>query len=218
MLTINSLKKVILTSFLFASSQLFATGVCVTTVEVNIPNNNIEVCVGNSIVLTSTVTHGGTKPKYQWYINDQKVGKDSTNFTFRPNKQGFNYVKLVVTSSESCKAEDSTTSQTKLIVVNSSQITFVDLQPSYFCNPKSNFLYLNNNFEPNISYKWFVNNQEIVGHDGTSMNITSEQFTDGFNVYVEATNLGACGNNITTKSNNSEYNLSKCKANLGDVL
>ncbi|MBI5218957.1 MAG: hypothetical protein HY958_08515 [Bacteroidia bacterium] len=56
----------------------------IVPVSVNIFANDTTVCSGTSVTYTATSANGGTNPVYQWYLNGNPVGADSSEYS-NPN-------------------------------------------------------------------------------------------------------------------------------------
>lgn len=94
-----------------------ATGLCITTMadsatlssqtpllsEVNIAitAGSQSIVAGTSVTFTANPTNGGTSPSYQWLLNGNPVGADSTNYSNSVLADG-DVVTCEMTSSESC--------------------------------------------------------------------------------------------------------------------
>jgi len=88
--------------------------------QVNISSNKLgdEICVGDSIVFSSSIQYGGSSPAYQWLINDVNVGTDSSTFSSNILSDG-DVVKLQLNSSIECASPKTVVSEAIIMKVNS---------------------------------------------------------------------------------------------------
>ncbi|MFY8029109.1 MAG: gliding motility-associated C-terminal domain-containing protein, partial [Bacteroidia bacterium] len=74
----------------------------VVTPVVNITASATQICTGENVTFTSTITGGGTNPQYQWFINGNAVA-GATNATFATsNFQNADNVTLQLISNQPC--------------------------------------------------------------------------------------------------------------------
>jgi gliding motility-associated-like protein len=73
------------------------------------------VCAGTAVTFTATPTNGGAAPVYQWLLNGNDTGENSTTFTSSTLING-DIVKCIMTSNAACAAPSNATSNS--ITVN----------------------------------------------------------------------------------------------------
>lgn len=71
----------------------------VPTINIQVPNN--PICAGTTANFTAGITNGGSSPVYQWRVNSQPVGTNSSNFNTNTLQDG-DSVTCEVTSNDPC--------------------------------------------------------------------------------------------------------------------
>jgi len=69
-------------------------------VSISVSPSANPVCMGTTVTFTATPTNGGTTPAYQWKVNGNNAGTDSTCFSFSP--QAGDSVWCTLTSNLTC--------------------------------------------------------------------------------------------------------------------
>nr|MBP9187170.1 T9SS type A sorting domain-containing protein [Bacteroidia bacterium] len=83
------------------------------------------VCAGTSVTFTASATNGGAMPSYQWKLNGNNVGVDSSKYTAILNNN--DSVTVVLTSNAACVNTTTATASYKSTKVNPLAITNVFL-------------------------------------------------------------------------------------------
>ncbi|MFA5973632.1 MAG: GEVED domain-containing protein [Lentimicrobiaceae bacterium] len=92
------------------------------TVSTNLPVSVIiaasanPVCAGTGATFTATPTNGGTTPAYQWKVNGNNVGTNSSTYSYTPANN--DVVTCMLTSNVTCSSGNPATSNTITITLN----------------------------------------------------------------------------------------------------
>jgi len=99
--------------------------------EVTIATPSGQVCAGTQVVFTASVANGGTSPVYQWKVNGENVGSNTTQYSYVP--QNGDQVVCILTSSIPCATEYPDTSN--VLVMTVSPVAPVSVSISAAMNP-----------------------------------------------------------------------------------
>src|SRR5207249_9291059 len=75
------------------------------------------ICAGTSVTFTATPTNGGSTPAYQWKLNGNNVGTNSTTYT-NTTLANNDVVTCVLTSNANCATGSPATSNAITMTVN----------------------------------------------------------------------------------------------------
>ena len=107
--------------------------VTITRPTITITTSTPTVCVGTLVTFTSAITHGGTNPLYQWYVNGTpSSGATNNQFTYTPNHN--DVVTCRLTSNATCAYPPTVTSAGVTLTVLATPVAPVlitDLLPAY---------------------------------------------------------------------------------------
>ncbi len=164
------------------------------TLSVAVSPSSTILDVGQSQLLSSSIT-GGTAPyAYQWYLNGTLItGATSSTWTFTPASAGFNSISLRVTDTVAVEVASNTATVTVNMIptVNiSPAATVIDIGQSqlFTSNVTGGTLPL--------AYQWYLNGTAVSGAVSPSWAFTPSS-TGPYNVYVNVTdNVG-----VRVKSN-----------------
>jgi len=81
-------------------------------------NPGSSICSGVNVTFTAAPTNGGTTPSYQWQLNGNAVGTNSSTYA-NASLVSNDHVTCVLTSNLSCPTGNPTTSNTISMIVNS---------------------------------------------------------------------------------------------------
>jgi len=116
-------------------------------VSVSIQASALSVPFGSDITFTATPTNGGTNPSYQWKVNGNNAGTNSSTFTYTPSNQ--DVVSCVMTSNlGGCITNNPATSNSITITVT--QTSSINLGQPIVAAPNTevlvpvNFIDMNN--------------------------------------------------------------------------
>ena len=158
---------------------------------INITSNTLETCSGQPVTFTASTTNSGTNPVYEWFVDGQSIGANSTTFTTSNLANGVE-VTCQLSSSMLCASPDLVISN----VVSPSITTTV--QPTVIVSTSSLeacsgetivFTANTTNEGSSPSYQWMVNNQAVGGDSPT---FSSATLLDGSEVYCEIISSAPC--------------------------
>jgi hypothetical protein len=93
------------------------------TPSVSITTSAASVCIGTGVTFTATPTNGGSTPAYQWYLNANPVGTNTSTYTNASLADG-DVVYVVMTANNTCQT-------TALATSNSLTTTVTPLNTYY---------------------------------------------------------------------------------------
>src|SRR5687768_10990242 len=161
------------------------------------PGNTI--CSGTNVTFTATPTNGGT-PSYQWKLNGNNVGTNSTTYSNSTIVNG-DVVTVVMTSSLGCASPANATSNAIAMTVGSTVVPAVSISadPGNRICAGTNVTYTatpTNGGTP--SYQWKLNGNNV----GTnSMTYSNSTIVNGDVVTVVMTSSLGCASPTTATSN-----------------
>lgn len=173
------------------------------TPSVTVTASDSDICQGDSVTFTATHVNGGTIPSYQWKIDGNNVGTNSSTFTTNSLNDGQN-VTVVLTSNETCLATPTATSSPVTTTVNPNLTPEVSITSSdsdhLICSGSSitfNASPVNGGASP--SYQWQVNGVNSGSASGASF--TTSSLSNGDTVRVIMTSNEECLAIATATSN-----------------
>ncbi|MEE4178342.1 MAG: choice-of-anchor D domain-containing protein [Bacteroides sp.] len=170
-------------------------------VSVSINASQTEVCQGTVVTFSSSVVNGGSSPVYQWKVNGNNAGSNSSSLAFTPVNG--DQVSLVLTSSASCVSGNPATSNTIEMVVHPSIPVSINVVSDYteVCEgTTAYFIALQTNGGTQPAYQWKVNNESM----GTNSPVFSYVPDDGDQVWAVLTSNVQCAVNNPATSNTLE--------------
>jgi len=160
------------------------------------PGTNI--CSGDEVTFTATVTYGGINPSFQWTVNGITVGTSSPTYSSSGLNNG-DQVIVTVTSDATCPGTGSSSPVTMTVnpVIVPSVIIFEsgnNICPGELVT----FNAIPENGGTNPSYEWFLNGS-LTGNNSDTYSSTT--LSDNDQVYVVLTSNAVCANPATVPSN-----------------
>lgn len=144
----------------------------VVTIAVS-PNDT--VCDGDMVTFTATPTDGGTTPIYQWLVNGNNVGTNSTTYSSSTLNNN-DVVTVIMTSSEQCVTKQKDTSNAINMTVKPNLtpvVTTIVLPNDTVCDGTNvTFIATPVNEGTTPTYQWQVNGNN-VGTNNTSYSSTT---------------------------------------------
>lgn len=101
-------------------------------VSASLSPNNITICEGQNVKITSTVLNGGAKPTYFWYINNSLLETQSATVSISNLKKD-DKISLKVKSNASCLKIDTAVASTSPVKITLGTLQAIDIaSPSLF--------------------------------------------------------------------------------------
>lgn len=204
---------VVMTSSAPCPSQATATSNAITmvvnpsvapTVSVTPSTNNI--CAGTSVTFTATATNAGITPVYQWKVNGNNQGGNSTTFT-STTLANSDIVTVELTSNASCAVPNTATSSGITMSVSAVVAPTIAISStnSVCVGGVATFSATITNGGAAPSYQWKVNGN----NQGTnSAAFSSSSLVNGDVLTCELTSNANCANPVTVTSNQLAINQS----------
>lgn len=159
-------------------------------------------CQGTSVTFTATPTNGGTSPSYQWYVNGNAVGGE-TSITYTSNTlTGNPVVTCQVTSNAACASPATATSSGVTLTITPTVTPEISIVvsggTSTICSGESVAL-SSSIFGGGTSptYQWQVNGTNA----GTGTSLTSSTFNNGDIITCTLTSTATCASPPSITSN-----------------
>ncbi len=180
------------------------------TVSIAITAGSNPSCAGIPVVFTATTSYGGDAPSYQWKINEQTVGTNSPTYTSAALTNG-QVVSCILTSSISCLAAVTDTSNTVSVGINSiGGIPTLSIGIIKGANPQCQgdtavFKATTANVT-NVTYQWKVDGINVGTNSDT---FSTKSLTNGQKITCSITSIPVCpakytlGNGSTSNTTNA---------------
>ncbi len=181
-----------LTSPTATSNSITFTVNPLVTPSVTIAANTNPICQGAPLILTATVTNGGSNPTYQWRRGNNNAGPNNAVYTPTIFTTGTTF-SLYVTSNASCLANPKDTSNSIVMTVLPSVIPLVAItaiDSSLCAGDVFNFSSTTLNGGSAPLYEWQVNGVPVSG--ATTTTFTSNALLNNDNVTLVVTSNESC--------------------------
>lgn len=126
--------------------------------EVTITASSTEICPGDDVHFTASVTNGGTNPAYQWLRNGQGIGAIWHTYTAANLKDG-DSVTCIIRSSIGCAVPTVDTSKAVYIHHKAAPTAVISPASARVCAGNSQTFSVSGG----ASYQWFFNGAAITG-------------------------------------------------------
>ncbi len=174
-----------------------------------ITSGSSPTCPTGSVTFTASASKTLSSPSYQWYLNSQAVGTNSSTYTASSLSTGTYYVQCKVTYGNGCSATDSGTTNVVTLVSGSTVTPSVSIGASpsgTVCSGTSvTFTATPTNGGTTPSYQWKVNGSN-VGTNSTTY--TTSSLSNGDAVTCVMTSNDACASPTTGTSNTINMSIS----------
>ena len=182
----------------YSSTFLLSVGGTAVTPSVTIAANpGNSICAGTNVTFTATPTNGGLSPSYQWKLNGNNVGTNSSAYSNNTLTNG-SVITVVMTSSLACVSPATATSAGITMNVTSSvtpAVTIAANTGSTICTGTNvTFTATPTNGGTTPSYQWKLNGNNVGTNSNTYSNST---LTNGNIITVVMTSSLACANPAT---------------------
>jgi len=176
---------------------------------VSVVADDLEVCMGEDVTFIATPTNGGTSgsPFYIWQVNGTNVEGENTATFILENANGNENVQVTMISTETCAQPSSAFSEILMVTTTSdtSPATIsISTESDEICQGETvvfNSSVTNAGDSP--TYVWKLNGAIV----GMTESYTTNALTLGNSVVCEVTIIGACGEMLTTTSNELSVNI-----------
>jgi gliding motility-associated-like protein len=184
-----------------AKANSTITVIPTVTPSVTITVSANPICPGTSVTFSAIPVNGGANPSYQWILNGNNVGGNSSTYTDNALANN-DSICCVLTSSVNCTAMATATSDTIMMVVPIEQTPTVSIVASanHICGEVPiTFSAVPIGAGPSPSYQWQVNGINIGSNDSL---YTSNSLADGdlVSCIISVSNTG-CYTSPTATSN-----------------
>lgn len=116
------------------SNQIIVSVSSLLSASVSISASDTTICPGEPVTFTATPTNGGNNPTYQWRVNNNPAGANSSTFS-SSSLNNNDTVTCVMTSDLNCVTGSPATSATIIMVVGSSvDAGFITAAPDSVCS------------------------------------------------------------------------------------
>jgi len=170
------------------------------TSSVSINASAIDICAGQQVIFTATPTNGGNNPTYQWKLNGNNVGSNSSTYQ-TTSLVNADTIKVVMTSSLGCVTSPTVTSNSIFMDVSTSIIPSVSITAdlTYLCQGELVTFTATPTNGGNPTYQWKLNGNNV----GTNSNIyQSTSFANNDSIEVVMTSSLGCAVPQSATSNN----------------
>lgn len=190
-------------------SQVTSNSISVSLLPSVIPNVSISsdvtgiICAGTTITFTAISVNGGISPVYQWKLNGNSIGANSTSFSSGSFSDG-DEVTCILTSTAICAnpSKDTSNSETVSIIAPVTPSVTITSQPQGAVCPGTSITFTASavNGGNNTQYNWKLNGL-FVGNNSSSY--TSNTLVNGDSLICVITNNDGCTTTSTATSNNA---------------
>lgn len=177
---------------------MIISGTVTPTVSIAEDQNNI--CSGETIIFTATISGGGSTPAYQWLLNGGNIGTDASTFSSSSLNNG-DVIGVVLTSSSACASPTTANSNDINVTVNPNltpTAVISEDQNSVCSGTDITFTSVVTNEGAGPTYQWMVNGGN-VGTNSNSYNSTT--LSNGDQVTLELTSNATCATPTVVTSN-----------------
>ncbi len=165
------------------------------------PGNTI--CVGDNVTFTATPTGlGAVTPTYQWTVNGNNVGANSSTYTTNSLSNG-DVVQVTMSYSGPCNSGNVNSNTITMNVTSGSPASVsIDVSPNDTVCAGSTLIFTATptNGGSNPSYQWTVNGNNVGTNSAT---FTTNNLNNGDVVQVTMTSSSACVSGSPTVSSNT---------------
>lgn len=158
-----------------------------------------NTCKGVPVMFTAAVADGGSTPHYQWLLNGNKIGIDSSRITL-PSLQHDDTITCILTSTTTCSVKKDTSNSIIMSIANDAPPSIaISASTTKICAGDTVLFSANvNNIGTNTAYQWQVNGV-IAGTNSPQFISTALENNDTVSCILTTT--GNCGTGQKIVSN-----------------
>lgn len=168
--------------------------------SVSISTSSTTRCDGQSTVFTATPVNGGTSPMYQWFVNNNPVGTNSTSYTTTTLQNG-DIVTCNMNSSVACPSSTTVTSNALTMTINPTVIPSISISSDFGTQAcvgvPVTFTATTTNGGPAPLFQWRQNSVSV----GTNSPTYTTTLTAGSTINCILTSTSTCAIPTTVTSN-----------------
>jgi len=184
-----------------ATSNTVVVGVTApSTPSVSISASATSICPGAPVTFTALGINGGLNPSYQWKVNGNNVGTNSSTYQ-SSSLTNNDSVQVVMTSSITCVTQSTAVSNTVKITVGQTAVASVNItasETSICSGTEVAFTATPTNGGNAPSYQWKLNGNDVGTNSAIYQNPTLQ---NGDSVRVTMTSSLGCVTQPTVSSN-----------------
>ncbi len=172
------------------------------SVSIALTSGSNPGCAGSSLTFTATPTNGGTTPAYQWKVDGNDVGTNSSTYSTSSLVSG-EVVTCVMTSNDGCANPTTATSNAITVTVNPVLVPTIIITLTSGSNPgcagsSLTFSATISNGGSSPSYQWTVNGANVGTNSST---FTTSTLTNNQIVSCDLTSNANCASPTLVASN-----------------
>lgn len=168
-----------LTSSMATSNAVTVSVTSAVTPTISVSASSSNICQGESVTFTATVTNEGSGPAYQWKVNGNNTSSNAASLVTSTLVNG-DVVTCVLTSNAACASPTNATSSAVTITVNAPSTPAITISASQTVLCSGVTVYFNAtpvNGGATPSYQWRINSAN-VGNDSSGFSSSGLTATD----------------------------------------
>ncbi|MBX7225633.1 MAG: PKD domain-containing protein [Chitinophagales bacterium] len=182
------------------SNTITMTVTASVAVSNSIAVNSNPICAGTNVTFTATPGNGGASPTFQWYLNNNPVGTNSTTYSITPANG--DKIKCQLTSSSGCATGNPAMSNIITMTVNANNAVSVSVAANNnpICSGTNvTFTATPTNGGATPQYQWYLNGNPVGSNSATYSNAS---LANGDQVKCDLTSNATCptGNPATSNT------------------
>ncbi len=172
----------------------------------------IDTCQGSAVIFSAVITNGGTNPVYQWQLNGQNIGGNSSTFT-SSNLNTNDQIACVLTSDVVCATSAMATSNLASFTIDQPApptVSILSTATGSVC-PGTELDFIATAVSPgnSLGYQWQVNGLNVGANSAT---FSSSRLANGDLVTCVLTSAGKCLIDPTALSNTITVSINPASA------
>jgi gliding motility-associated-like protein len=187
------------------------------TPAVSISATEDTICVGTNVTFTATGSNGGTTPTYQWQLNGNNVGSNSSTYTNSGLSNG-DQIRVVFTSNASCATTSTANSNAVTMVVTNTITPAVSIsatEDTICVGTNVTFTATGSNGGTTPTYQWQLNGNNVGSNSST---YTNSGLSNGDQIRVVFTSNASCATTSTANSNSVTIVVNDCNNIVSNLI